>query len=429
MSLNFVTREFSQMACYENFIPDTQRVGLKIQTFLDQNLQNLMGQPTESTILVITIVCESSEVHWHTQFQEFLKSAATRFKKIVIIFNSFYKPFDLQFEHVSEILYVDFFLYKVYHSINVSKRVTASSSWNKKNQKILFMTGKPNKIHRTRLLYKLLNSPITKYLSWSYIVKANEYDASRVFLHDLTQDQQDKFLNTSQQRLDDNFGTRWGTTGLQFNIDIYRDSLFQIISETDFDRPYSNAWITEKIWLSIANHLPFVIAGELTTLSILRRLGFNTFENYMDIPNYDDPDSDNFLCYSPGSGKIGFFENLCSQGGWRDFYQRIKDKSWPDECSVEQIKTLPKNWQQEIETQYINPIQSWSEIRLDAIVENAVSFHKNIDKYANHIAQDVDNNYQKFMSIAKKNQSELENFCRRHSLVCDEVSQLFSNFY
>jgi hypothetical protein len=429
MALNYVTRELSNLACYDYFTPDTQRVIVQTQTFLDQELQILMCRPTELSSLIITIVWESSEVHWQKQFQVFLNKLTAKFNKILIIFDSFYKPFNLQFENVSEILYVDFFLYKVYHTLNVSKKMVWSNSWNEKNQKILFMTGKPNKIHRVRLLYKLLNSPIGKYLSWSFRVKATKFDAMRIFLDDINQDQQDKFLRTCQQQLDYNFGTKEGAAGTRFDVDIYRNSLFQIISETYFDRPYSNTWITEKVWLSIANHLPFIIAGEFNTLKILRRLGIQTFENYLDIPNYDSPDNDNFLCYSLDSGKIGFFETLSSQKSWGDFYQQIKAELWPDECNIDQIKTLPRNWQQEVETQYIKPMQSWSEIRLGAIVENSIGFQKNITKYAEYITQDVENNYQKFIFMAKKNQCELENFSRRHSLVCNDVAQLFSIFY
>jgi hypothetical protein len=90
MALNYVTRELSNLACYDYFTPDTQRVIVQTQTFLDQELQILMCRPTELSSLIITIVWESSEVHWQKQFQVFLNKLTAKFNKILIIFDSFY---------------------------------------------------------------------------------------------------------------------------------------------------------------------------------------------------------------------------------------------------------------------------------------------------------------------------------------------------
>jgi len=426
MGLNFHTLSLTSLSFFSN-TTDSKFISQQVQTILDKELSRLVTQTNLPPILIIYI-SESAEPYWQKQFQEFLSQLTCKFKKILLTLNRYYKPFNLQFDHVAEILYVDDPLYRLYHSISVRKTCITMDNWNSTKTKILFMVGKPDKIHRSRLLFKLLDSPIAQHLSWSFMVKPEEYDSVRLVLSDLTKDEQETFFQTSQRQFDKYFGTpeAWA----HINQSAYGDTVFQIISETDFDRPFSNTWLTEKIWLSMANHRPFVMAGELNTLTTLRELGFRTFEDYMDIPNYDDPDKENFLHYSQQSGKVGFFENLQSQKSWRNFYQQFKRDSWPDQLELDQIDTLPASLQQEIQRHYVEHIGSWSEIRLDAVVENAVSFHKNIARYAKYIAQDVEHNYQKFIELFEKNQLQLENFCRRHDLICDDVTQLWgSSFY
>jgi hypothetical protein len=427
MVSNYISVDLSQVATYSS---DTYNHGFSknLQKELNESLSNILLHDDPAAILIITIVWESSDIYWKPQFQKFIDALSNKFEKILLILNNFYKPFDMQFNHATEILYVDFFLYKVYDLLYTKKLSNVAHQWDPLEKNILFMTGKPYKINRTRLLYKLLNSPVAKYLSWSFFVDSSEESSVRNYLDDLTFQEQTAFLSTRQQIVDKYGGTQEGADGEKFDVKIYSDSLFQIISETDFDRPFSNAWITEKTWLSVANRRPFIIAGEFTTLTVLKQMGICTFENYMDIPNYDDPSKENFLCYAPYSGKTGFFECLQSQTAWKNFYQQVKDKSWPDHIELDQVTQLPLTIQQEIKNTYQKQIASWGEIRLDAIVANAVSFHNNIPKYVNNIAQDVEHNHQKFLDLAQHNQHKLEQFCQRHNLILDDVSKLFSIF-
>jgi hypothetical protein len=423
MVSNYISIDLSPLVTYSADIY-SRDFSKNLQTYLNDNLSNILLDTNSASTLIVTIVWESSDIDWKPEFQKFIDALASKFKTILLILENFYKPFDMQFNHVTEILYVDFFLLRVYSQIYTKKISNTAHTWNPLKQNILFLTGKSYKIHRTRLLYKLLNSSIAKYLSWSFFVNPNEENVVRDYLDDLTVQEQSIFLSTRQQKFD-----KYGDpqAGL-FDVNIYDDSLFQIISETDFDRPFSNAWITEKTWLSIANYRPFIMAGEFTTLAVLKKMGIRTFENYMDIPNYDDPSKENFLCYAPHSGKSGFFECLQSQMSWRNFYQQIKDKTWPDNIDLDQVTNLPLVIQQEINNTYLKPIASWGEIRMDAIVENAISFHANIPKYAHDIAQDIEQNHQKFLDLAKLNQQKLEQLCQRHSLVLHDVSKLFSVF-
>ena len=73
--------------------------------------------------------------------------------------------------------------------------------------------------------------------------------------------------------------------GLAYDVNLFKESVFQVIVETDFDN--GNVWITEKTWISIINRRPFIMHSDANTLARLKSLGFRTFENYLKIPNYD----------------------------------------------------------------------------------------------------------------------------------------------
>lgn len=74
--------------------------------------------------------------------------------------------------------------------------------------------------------------------------------------------------------------------GLHYKVFLYTDTLFSVVSEskyidTDYPMP------TEKTWKAIINNHPFIIAGDTGILQPLRHQGFITFENFLKIPDYD----------------------------------------------------------------------------------------------------------------------------------------------
>lgn len=63
----------------------------------------------------------------------------------------------------------------------------------------------------------------------------------------------------------------------------YNDSYFHLVTETFFG---PNVFLSEKIFKPIANLQPFLVFGDYLTLAELRRLGFKTFEPFID-ESYD----------------------------------------------------------------------------------------------------------------------------------------------
>jgi hypothetical protein len=63
----------------------------------------------------------------------------------------------------------------------------------------------------------------------------------------------------------------------------YADSYFHLVTETFFG---PNVFLSEKIFKPISNLQPFLVFGDYLTLAELRRLGFKTFEPFID-ESYD----------------------------------------------------------------------------------------------------------------------------------------------
>jgi hypothetical protein len=63
----------------------------------------------------------------------------------------------------------------------------------------------------------------------------------------------------------------------------YADSYFHLVTETFFG---PNVFLSEKIFKPISNLQPFLVFGDYLTLAELKRLGFKTFEPFID-ESYD----------------------------------------------------------------------------------------------------------------------------------------------
>ena len=73
---------------------------------------------------------------------------------------------------------------------------------------------------------------------------------------------------------------------------LYRDTYFSVVSETNFFYAEEPAlFLTEKIFKPIAHKHPFIVISRPKTLSLLRDLGYKTFENIID-ESYDNETDD-----------------------------------------------------------------------------------------------------------------------------------------
>ena len=305
-----------------------------------------------------------------TKFVKLIKEKKPNWK-IFLMVNSACKTFeaDIAKLNIDDILFIDFFLYRVYNEVVVQKksafRQPADFVSYSKN-KFLFLTGKAHKRHRIGLLKKFVDAGLMNFAEWSLFYFSENKNINplvRQELPELSDDEFEEFIriwtrnpdNVNVKATLDSNGFEY--CGIPYDVRLYHDTDFSVISETSFSattttRNYNNLdnpWITEKVWIPILNKHPFIIAGDINILSRLKQLGFNTFEEFLKIPEYG----------------------------------QITD---PDQ-------------------------------RLNAIVENTRYFLENLNKHTTLINQYVNENYEQFNKLAICNLERILNFMEKHDLL------------
>lgn len=281
--------------------------------------------------------------------------------KVVLFVNSVNEtqPVFLKLSHKVDLVFVDYFLWRVYNEVVLKQKCEISTEWNRNATKFLFLTGKPNKIHRLRLLYKLSRAKLLNSAVWSLLLPENLNDVDRTLIPELSELEFFDFLKTHESNPDDispDYQARgelhYG--GLPYNVELYKNSLFRLVSETYFFTSDGWVpWITEKTWLTILNRLPFIMAGDTRTLDRLEQKGFKGFAEYQRIPDYN-------YCLRP------------------------------------------------------------REENLDLIVHNVEQWISNME-HKDQIQRDVEHNYHRFIELAKINQQKINNAIKTPGITCDDV--------
>jgi hypothetical protein len=334
-------------------------------------------------------------------------------KKCYFMFHPWFKTYAHYFSDIgaSDMMFFDVCLVKLYVDVVIEKKSEINKSWNPESTKFLFLTGLQHKIQRTRLLYKFYKSGLLKNAEWSWGLTDN---SGKKFLNELSDQEYQEFID-SVLRSPDDYGPLGGGGGVlnaHYGSSLYKEKLFEVVSETQFDTlRIDNALISEKTWKSIINRLPFIIAGNQLSLKKLKNLGYFTFEEFMMIPNYDDPDGNNYLLRKDG---LPHYRMPDSQ--WQNFYSAIADPSWPECKTHDDAITLPDSIQQEIHQHLIIPIQSDTEMRLDAIIENAKYCLKTLASNKDVIVPMLEHNYNQLIKSAQHDLDNINKFLDQHNI-------------
>jgi len=288
--------------------------------------------------------------------------------------------------------------------LNVSRTSIPNTAWQANTGRFLFPTGKPDRPNRIRLLYKFYINGLLDHCDWSLFVDPNTRAQSRKLLPELDNDEFDRFIKCHNRNLD-NIEIYHCTpdsnhsNGYPFDGSLYQRSSFRVISETMM---MSKPIISEKIWITIANRMPFIMAGYSDNLKYLKESGYCTFENYLPVPDYDliqnmesrfeavventkfwlenihnqkdqiekDVEHNRRLLDENIEKNLQRAKDLATALGepersiyslvplgieqhqWISFYYNIKDPKWPD-CFLEQdFKKLPSRIQKECIEQF-----------------------------------------------------------------------------
>lgn len=371
--------------------------------------------------LVVTVGYESgNDWSWVEYLDRFFADARSLDPSLRLLMIGNHWVEDLYGSQVSnikdldDVVYLDVYLLRTWYLLTQKHKANICQSWNADNKNILFLTGRPHKINRVRLLYKLLQTDLNQDLVYSFDMPARWEIKSRTFLPELSDDEWTALLKL-QREPDNNLVN--DNVGIPYGDDLYCSSLFQIISETHFDRCRAPVpHVTEKSWLSIINRRPFIMAGEFDMMRWFKHNGFYTFQELLPIPQCDDPDADDFLHYGPVSGKKGPLISQSQRRQWPDFYQAVKGPGWPDSMSLDDVPNAPETVRSEIASSYVPPIEDFLELRLDAIVENALYWQQNIKKQAPVVKQMVDHNHDLAMARGQQNFQRYNDFCTKHNI-------------
>lgn len=410
------------------------------ELLLDQNFDQveshvnvLLAAPSNTTVLCIFQESVPPDA-WRDCLYKLIAPLrlARPNQQILVLMNVWYEYFnwDQLKELATDIHFINFFVMKCWFPLVNPGGVPTNQTWHQQSNQFLFLTGRPNKIHRIRLLYKLMRAGLKDFCTWSFAVQPKYESVCRKFFEELSDDEYNNFVANYTRVLDREYHD-WNyvkhfSTVEQFSeipknnhfafvshdVTLYENKKFAIISETDFDRLFSHAWVTEKTFNHIINRVPFIMAGEHKTLKLLELLGFDTFRDLLAIPNYDDPDSAGYL--TPCNRRYQF-QHYTRQHHFHEFYQMFKDPLWP---SIEEIYSNTEKYQgivDECITNYQEPIQSDLERRLEAIVTNAVTWMQE-PELLKDAGSRVDHNYQVFRALGYTEFTNVKNWCAKFGI-------------
>lgn len=188
------------------------------------------------------------------------------------------------------VVFFDFVLWRVYNEVIVKGKNEINARWNSSATQYLFLTGKPYKEQRIGLLYLLYKRKLLDKCNYSLFMDPGMYEKSRKILPDISDEEFKSFVEMHTRTPDNAVYVKqvgdMHCGGIPYDKKLYSSSLFKVISEAsmDSDPPY----VTEKVWLTLLNRNPFVIAGDLNICKYLRTRGIETFDNIFNVPTYDD---------------------------------------------------------------------------------------------------------------------------------------------
>lgn len=318
-------------------------------------------------------------------------------RQATLIFDSVFDRYE-SVKQIPNAYFIDFFLLRTNFEISTLKTSPINRQWNHHTNRFLFLTGKPNGLHRAFLLQQLMRAGLKQNCVWSLSIDDASYDRVRKTLG-LDEEEMHQFVQeftSSPDKIKRVKSDHYG--GFPYDCSLYENTSFRLISESEFVQQ-KRPWLTEKTWTTIANHHPFIMAGNVGTLEHLSSMGFKTFEKYLTIENYDtiqDPrqridaivtNTKNWLqtmakdCMLINSDvefnvkiyhqlvqknnsillkicndlnvdvqalyQTGYFSDI-SDRNWLLFYYNVKDDSWPYCLSERNFPDLPLSVREEL---------------------------------------------------------------------------------
>lgn len=197
---------------------------------------------------------------------------------------------------VSNIIYSDFLAFSSYINAIEAEDQECNEFWNHTKNKGLWTIGRVERPHRAILMSKLWENNLLHKIDWSfYTYPDNKEHIHKTLLSHYDDSTFAKFIKDCTRSLDFTANTddNFYANGYPFDPDLYRNTSFSIISESDFnishyDQPEFTPKVTEKTYRAIINRHPFICAWFPSMIKKLKSKGYRTFEEYTTISNYNE---------------------------------------------------------------------------------------------------------------------------------------------
>jgi hypothetical protein len=289
--------------------------------------------------------------------------------------------------NLSNCTFIDFCLLLArYHGA----RQLINDQWQPDNKKFLFLMGKAYKPHRIGLLHRFYKQGMltADRAIWS-LHKGTSAETVKKHAPDATAAEIQDMLDNYKQSPDEVSPINNHYLGFPFDHTLYKNTNLSVVSETLTRVPQN----TEKIYRAMINNHPFVIAGATGHSRYLKDMGFETFDRFFAVPDYDsitdlnsrlDAVVTNVKHFDSSFGQIPFLiekniqrlnelasyyndniDQALDTDSWQDFlfqdnnpycltwqyyYQTIKDPSWPECATMADCANLPQQIKQELST-------------------------------------------------------------------------------
>ena len=212
----------------------------------------------------------------------------------ILVLNTDVKYQDLSGIKADCVEFVNFHLWRCYNEIFNKKTSRVNASWNSKADQFLFLTGKPDREHRVRLLWKFEQAALLDKCCWSFWSVPGQHSDLAKLLPEISSPDLESKLQSWQRNPDKINIQRYGTTshycGIPYDVGLFSNSRFRVISESIFDDtipmlPYVH-FITEKTYITLFNKVPWIMAAQPGILHCLQSRGYETFDEHLVEP-YD----------------------------------------------------------------------------------------------------------------------------------------------
>lgn len=187
------------------------------------------------------------------------------------------------------IVHINFTLWRCYNEIVVKGNSQQNLEWNHLSDKFLFLTGKPDRANRIRLLWKLEQANLLSHCVWSFFAHPELINIYNQFIPELApatlQQKISQWQTTPDKAKVQSIGETFHYCGVPYNVDIFKDTKFRLISESRCESGTFN--ISEKTYITMLNSQPWIMAGQPGAAEYLGQQGYANFCEFVAYP-YDD---------------------------------------------------------------------------------------------------------------------------------------------